>query len=272
MLVELDAVEAAVARYVEVNENKLGRKGRASDLLTSRGVFIGNEEIAALKSLVAALPEAAGVDHLPALRAAIGQLGYIPLPRLVSGCVDSLSSLAKELKKPTPAVQICDSNIGFTSQFAEALKSSLMHVVRNSMDHGIETPEERLRAGKPPAGTLSFTCERRDDELELHVSDDGRGLALPALFRKGVSLGLFQADDKPSRQAVADMVFRSGLSTAGQVTQVSGRGVGMDAARAFLAEQGAGVAIVLLNEATELGFAPFKFVIRVPAAAFRARS
>jgi HPt (histidine-containing phosphotransfer) domain-containing protein len=272
MLAELDAVEAAVARYVDVNENKLGRKGRASDLLTSRGVFVGNDEIATLKSLVAALPEATGAGDLPALRAAIGQLGYIPLPRLVSGCVDSLSSLAKELKKPTPTVQICDSNVGFTSQFAEALKSSLMHVVRNSMDHGIETPEERLQAGKPPAGTLSFTCERRGDELELHVSDDGRGLALQALFRKGVSLGLFQPDDKPPRQAVADIVFRSGLSTAGEVTQVSGRGVGMDAARAFLADQGAGVAIVLLNEGAELGFAPFKFVIRVPAIAFRARS
>jgi chemotaxis protein histidine kinase CheA len=140
------------------------------------------------------------------------------------------------------------------------------------MDHGIEMPEERLQAGKPPAGTLRFICQRHDDQLELQVSDDGRGLALHALFRKGVSLGLFQADDKPTRQAVADIVFRSGLSTAGQVTQVSGRGVGMDAARAFLTEQGASVAIVLLDEATELGFAPFQFVIRVPAPAFRFRS
>jgi HPt (histidine-containing phosphotransfer) domain-containing protein len=272
MLTELDAVEAAVARYVEVNENKLGRKGRAADLLTSRGVFVGNDEIATLKSLVAALPEATGASNLSSLRATIGHLGYIPLQRLVSGCVDSLSSLAKELNKPTPIVQFVDSDIGFTSQFAEALKSSLIHVVRNSMDHGIEMPEERLRAGKPPAGTLSFTCQRHDDQLELHVSDDGRGLALHALFRKGVSLGLFQAADKPPRQAVADIVFRSGLSTASQVSQVSGRGVGMDAARAFLAEQGAGVAIELLDEATELGFAPFQFVISVPAAAFRARS
>lgn len=147
-----------------------------------------------------------------------------------------------------------------------------MHVVRNSMDHGIELPEERLRANKPAAGTISFSCERRDEQLELHVRDDGRGLALHSLFRKGVSLGLFHADDQPPRQVVADMVFRSGLSTAGQVSQVSGRGVGMDAARAFLTEQGASVAIVLLDEATQLGFAPFEFVIRVPAAAFRARS
>ncbi len=147
MLLELDAVEAAVTRYVEVNENKLGRKGRASDLLTSRGVFVGNDEIATLKSLVGALPEASGAQDLAGLRAAIGQLGYIPLQRLVSGCVDSLSSLAKELDKPTPTVQILDSDIGFTSQFAEALKSSLMHVVRNSMDHGIELPEERFARG-----------------------------------------------------------------------------------------------------------------------------
>ena len=272
MLAELDAVEAAVARYVEVNENKLGRKGRAADLLTARGVFVGNDEIATLKSLAASLPEASEDRYLSTLRAAIGQLGFIPLRRLVSGCVDSLSSLAKELQKPTPTVQFADGDIGFTGQFAEALKSSLMHVVRNSMDHGIELPEERLRVNKPAAGTISFTCERRDEQLELHVRDDGRGLALHSLFRKGVALGLFHADDKPPRQVVADMVFRSGLSTAGQVSQVSGRGVGMDAARAFLAEQGASVAIVLLDEATELNFAPFKFVIRVPAAAFRARS
>ena len=154
MLAELDAVQAAVARYVEVNENKLGRKGRAADLLTARGVFVGNDEIATLKSLAASLPEASEDRYLSTLRAAISQLGFIPLRRLVSGCVDSLSSLAKELNKPTPTVQFADSDIGFTGQFAEALKSSLMHVVRNSMDHGIELPEERLRANKPAAGTL----------------------------------------------------------------------------------------------------------------------
>jgi len=272
MLVELDAVEAAVARYVAVNEQKLGRKGRASDLLTTRGVFVGNDDIATLQSLVASLPESAGDGNLSELRAAIGHLGYIPLRRLISGCLDSLSSLANELKKPAPSVQIADGGVGLTSQFAEALKSALLHVVRNSMDHGIELPEERLRAGKPPAGTLNFTCERRGEELELHVGDDGRGLALHVLFDKGVAAGLFQANERPTRQAVADIIFRSGLSTSGQVTQVSGRGVGMDAARAFLAEHGASISIVLLDEATQLGFAPFKFIVRVPAAAFRARS
>ncbi len=235
-------------------------------------MFIGNDELETLKSLVAALPPTAGARELATLGAAINQLGYIPLQRLASGCVDSLSSLARELHKPAPSVQIVDGDIGFTSKFAEALKSSLMHVVRNSMDHGIETPEERLRDGKPAAGTIRLTCKQHDGQLELQVADDGRGLALHALFRKGVALGLFQADERPSRQTVADIVFRSGLSTAGQVTQVSGRGVGMDAARAFLAEQGASVAIELLNEATEMWFAPFRFVIRIPAAAFRARS
>ncbi len=265
LLDELKAVELAVARYVDVNENKLGRKGRAGDLLTTRGVFVANDDIAKLKSMIAGM-NAPGNDFI-ALRDAVKQLGFIPLQRLVSGAVDSLSSLAKELEKPTPTVQIRNGDVGFTAQFAEALKSSLMHMFRNSMDHGIEKSADRLRAGKPEAGQLEVDCIRNKEQVELHIRDDGRGLALHHLFRKGVSLGLFTADDKPPRQAVADIIFQAGLSTAEAVTQVSGRGVGMDAVRAFLQEQGASASIVLLDKNEDLNFAPFKFVLSIPLAA-----
>jgi two-component system chemotaxis sensor kinase CheA len=87
------------------------------------------------------------------------------------------------------------------------------------------------------------------------------------LFEKGCAAGVFAPADRPAPQAVAELIFRSGLSTATQVTQVSGRGVGMDAVRTFLSEHGAAVRVELAETGAELGFTPFEFVIDVPKAA-----
>ena len=238
MLAELAAVETALSRYVNINENKLGRKGRASDLLTTRGSFVANEQLEHLRSMVAALSAARPGYDLGRLRQAIDGLGLIPLQRLVTGAVDSLSSLAAELEKPTPTLDMTSDDLAVNGQFAEALKSSLMHLLRNSLDHGIETPGERHLVNKPERGTVRVDCIRGGEKLELHVSDDGRGLALHKLYESGLAAGIFNTSARPSAQEVAEIIFRSGLSTASQVTQVSGRGVGMEAVRTFLAEPG----------------------------------
>jgi two-component system chemotaxis sensor kinase CheA len=217
--------------------------------------------------MAAALAGPQASPELLQLRKAIDQLGLISLSRLVSGAVDSLSSLASELHKPTPTIDLVHGDIAFNSQFAEALKSCLMHIVRNSLDHGIEAPAERLKASKPGQGKLRFACERVGDRVQLHISDDGRGLALHKLYEKGVASGLFGTGEQPTRDAVADVIFRSGLSTSEAVTQVSGRGVGMDAVRTFLKEQGASIRIALKESGQKLGFAPFEFIVDVPLAA-----
>ncbi|MGO9991089.1 MAG: Hpt domain-containing protein [Steroidobacteraceae bacterium] len=266
---ELEAVEATVAQYVKVNEDKLGRKGRAGDLLTTRGAFIGNDQLAELRSMAAALTGAHPEADVVMLRQTIDRLGLVALSRIVSGSADSLSSLASGMNKPTPAVEIVSGDIAFTSQFAETLKSCCMHIFRNSLDHGIEAPEERISAKKSAQGKIRFACERHADHVELRIGDDGQGLALHKLYEKGLANGLFAADDHPTRGAVAELIFRSGLSTAAQVTQVSGRGVGMDAVRTFLKEQGATIRIAINEPAgTELGFTPFEFVIHVPVPAY----
>jgi HPt (histidine-containing phosphotransfer) domain-containing protein len=269
LLTELDAVKAAVAQYVKVNEDTLGRKGRAADLLTARGAFVGNDQLAALRSMAATLTRAHPGTDFVQMQNTIDQLGLVALSRIVSGSADSLSSLASEMKKPTPAVDIVNGDIAFNSQFAETLKSCCMHIFRNALDHGIEAPAERILANKPAQGKLHFVCERHADHLELHIGDDGQGLALHKLYDKGVANGLFNTNERPTRDAVADIIFHSGLSTAAQVTQVSGRGVGMDAVRTFLGEQGATIRIALKEPTgAELGFAPFEFLIHVPAAAY----
>lgn len=268
LLAELKEVDSAVARYIGVNEDKLGRKGRASDLLTTRGSFVANEQLAQLRSMAAALADSRPDPGVAQLRLAIDGLGLISLQRLVSGSVDSLSSLASELKKPTPRVDIAGGEFAFNSSFAEALKSSFMHILRNSLDHGIEAPEERLRVNKPAQGDVRFACIRRGTQVELHVSDDGRGLALHKLYEQGVAAGIFNATQRPTPEAVAELIFRSGLSTSSKVTQVSGRGVGMEAVRTFLKEQGANIRIGLQGSDTGQGYVPFEFIIEVPATAW----
>ncbi len=267
MLSELEAVEAAIARFVGVNEEKLGRKGRAAELLTSRGCFVGNDELAKLRAMTASLAATHPGAVTARLRKAVDELGLISLERLVSGSVDALASLAAELKKPTPAVDVAHGGFGFNNQFAEALKSSFVHILRNSLDHGIESPEERRAASKPEQGCVRFSCVRRADRIELRISDDGRGLALHRLYEKGLAAGLFDGAHRPTREQVADLIFRSGLSTATAVTQVSGRGVGMDAVRTFLKQQGATIRIELLGSAADFAYTPFEFVIEVPATA-----
>jgi two-component system chemotaxis sensor kinase CheA len=198
MLTGLDAIEAAVTHYVKVNEDTLGRKGRGSDLLTTRGAFVDNDQLAELRSKAAALTGAHPRADVVQLQNTIDKLGVIALPRLVSGSVDSLSSLASELKKPPPAVEIVNGDIAFNSQFAEALKSCCMHLLRNSLDHGIEAPADRIRANKPEQGKVRFSCEGHGDQVELHISDDGQGLALHKLYEKGLASGLFSAVSAPS--------------------------------------------------------------------------
>jgi HPt (histidine-containing phosphotransfer) domain-containing protein len=268
LLAELDSVQSAVAHYLSINEEKLGRKGRASDLFTTRGVFVGNDTLAELRSMGEGLARPLTADEAARMRKAIDQLGLVPLNRIVSGSVDSISSLANELQKPAPAVDLADGDIAFNSSFAEALKGCLMHMVRNSLDHGIEAPADRVRAGKPEQGRLRIHCTRKADRVELRISDDGRGLALHELHAKGVAAGLFEESDKPTRQAVADLLFLAGVSTSNQVTQVSGRGVGMDAVRTFLSEQGASVRVALAGAQPGLNFVPFEFVIEIPRTAY----
>jgi len=264
---ELDLVESAISRYAEVSEDTLGRKGRALDLLTNQGAFVGHEQLGELRSLVTAL-DSGEEERFNILKRAVDRLGLVNLGRIISSAADSLSSLSKELGKPTPTVELEGCDLAVNTRFAEALKSSLMHILRNSLDHGIEGRAERVSSHKPEQGRVRVTATRAGAGIELRLSDDGRGLALHKLHDRGLSEGIFTAGQKPTRATVADMIFRPGLSTSETLTQVSGRGVGMDAVRTFLKEQGASIKIVLDDpDGLKMDFAPFGFIIDIPEAA-----
>lgn len=110
----------------------------------------------------------------------------------------------------------------------EKLADPLTHIVRNSVDHGIEKPADRIAAGKTPEGTLKLNAVHRSGNVVIEITDDGKGLDLARVKAKGIEAGLLSANDEPSIEQLHALVMAPGFSTAAEVTDVSGRGVGMD--------------------------------------------
>ena len=113
----------------------------------------------------------------------------------------------------------------------DQLNDPLVHLIRNSMDHGIETPEVRLAAGKRPAGTIHISARHSGANVLIRISDDGRGLDVDAVRARAVEQGLIDGDARLSEAEIFSLILAPGFSTAREVTAVSGRGVGMDVVR-----------------------------------------
>ncbi len=113
---------------------------------------------------------------------------------------------------------------------AEELSDPIMHMVRNSIDHGIESPEERAAAGKPPVARVRLAAYHHGGQIVVEVGDDGRGLDREGILRKAQQRGLVEGNDHTDTE-VFNLIFEPGFSTASKVTDVSGRGVGMDVVR-----------------------------------------
>jgi two-component system chemotaxis sensor kinase CheA len=127
----------------------------------------------------------------------------------------------------------------------EAIRDPLTHVLRNAIDHGLETPDRRVRAGKPAEGRLSLRAFHEGGEVNIEVADDGGGVDLFAIKRKALEHGLITSDQARdmSEQELMELIFLPGFSTATTVTNTSGRGVGMDVVRTNIAKIGGKVIV-----------------------------
>jgi two-component system chemotaxis sensor kinase CheA len=125
----------------------------------------------------------------------------------------------------------------------EAIKDPLVHLVRNACDHGIETPEERARAGKPPQGKLALRAYHEGGQVNIEISDDGAGIDVARVREKAVEKGILRPEqaEKLSDREALNLIFQPGFSTATAVTNVSGRGVGMDVVKSHIEKIGGAV-------------------------------
>lgn len=180
--------------------------------------------------------------HTRELQESVMQIRMVPIsfsfsrfPRLVH---DLSSKLGKkiELKMSGESTEVDKTVI-------EKIGDPLVHLVRNSLDHGIEKPDERVAAGKPETGTVHLSASHRGGNIVIEIRDDGRGLPRDKILRKAVERGLVKAEDHLSDKDVYDLIFQPGFSTADQISDVSGRGVGMDVVRRNINELGGAIEI-----------------------------
>jgi two-component system chemotaxis sensor kinase CheA len=128
----------------------------------------------------------------------------------------------------------------------EAIKDPLAHLVRNAIDHGIETPRERAESGKPDEGLIRVRAYHEGGQVTIEVADDGRGIGIAAIRSKAVEQGLIAAEQagRMTERQLIDLLFVPGFSTADHVTTVSGRGVGMDVVRTNIERVGGSIDVV----------------------------
>ena len=163
------------------------------------------------------------------LQASALELRVVPIDTILNRFPRVVRTLAHEQGKNV-RLTLEGRDVRVDKSMVELLVDPLMHMVRNAVDHGIETPDERARAGKPVQASVTLGAVQRGGEVQVQVSDDGRGLNEAAILEKAVSRGLASAAEasrlKPHE--IHRFIFAPGFSTAAKVTETSGRGVGMD--------------------------------------------
>jgi two-component system chemotaxis sensor kinase CheA len=160
---------------------------------------------------------------------------WAKLPRMVR-------DLALELGKKLD-LRMLGADTELDRQVLEMIKDPLTHMVRNSADHGIERPADRLAAGKPEHGTITLNAYHEGGHIVIEIGDDGRGLPLDKIKKKAVANGLASEAELASMtdQQIQQFIFKAGFSTASEVTSVSGRGVGMDVVRTNIEKIGGAI-------------------------------
>jgi hypothetical protein len=190
----------------------------------------------------------------------VHELQVIPLRELLD--LAQLPALARELDKIPPQIQIDDQKIPLTEDEIDTLRECFGHLLRNAMDHGLETADERRKANKSEQG--SVTVRMLDDETHwtIIMEDDGRGLHLTRLREKALARGLNPCVGNDS--AAAHLIFEAELSTRDEVSMISGRGIGMDAVHHAITSLGGTIEVELLPGAKAPGHSMFALHIRLP--------
>ena len=166
----------------------------------------------------------------------------VPFDSLVPSLRRTLRQAAQELNKRAQ-LKVEGAQGEMDRNLLERMKAPFEHMMRNALAHGIETPEERLVAGKPLDGTVGIQVSREATEVVLRVSDDGRGLDRDAIRRKAIERGLLKPDVQLSDRDLYGFILETGFSTAETVTQLAGRGVGMDVVHSEIKQLGGSLAI-----------------------------
>jgi two-component system, chemotaxis family, sensor kinase CheA len=248
-------VAAAVASAPVVSaETKPSTKKPAASESTSIRVGIDKVdtlinmvgELVITQSMLGQLGDDFEMNYLPKLREGLSQLEQntrelqesvmrirmLPISFAFSRFPRMVRDLSRRLDKKIE-LQLIGEQTELDKTVMEKIGDPLVHLVRNALDHGIEQPEERLQSGKSETGLITLNAYHQGGNVVIEITDDGKGLDRDRILQKAVENGLVQAGDAASmtNEHIYDMIFQPGFSTAQEVSDVSGRGVGMDVVR-----------------------------------------
>jgi len=253
--------EAERVGYEDFDPLEMDRHSQLQQL--SRALFESASDLLDLKETLAARNRDAETLLLQQARVntelqeGLMRTRMVPFDRLVPRLRRIVRQVAGELGKQVEfTVGNADGEMDRT--VLERIVAPLEHMLRNAVDHGIERPEQRLAAGKAEAGNIRLTLGREGGDILLILSDDGGGIKLDAVRRKALERGMMDAESDLSDHEILQFILEAGFSTAEHVTQISGRGVGMDVAHSEIKQLGGSMTIESTpGEGT-------RFLIRLP--------
>jgi two-component system, chemotaxis family, sensor kinase CheA len=172
---------------------------------------------------------------LDELHKCVLKIRMVPVEQLFRRFPRVVRDVAKQCGKDV-ALEVSGQNTDLDKGILDSLSEPLMHLVRNAVDHGIESADERLTVGKPARGTVYLNAYHQGTQVVIEVRDDGRGINLALVRTRAVEKGILKAEEaqRLADQEVLNLIFESGFSTASEITEVSGRGIGMDVVRTVM--------------------------------------
>ena len=227
--VDLDRVDRLINVVGElvIQQAMLSQRVLESGLARSSGIALGLEDLELLTREIQ--------DSVMAIRAQPVKSVFQRMPRLVREVADMVS---KQVRLVTAGE---DTEVDKT--VVERLAEPITHMLRNAIDHGLETPEERVAAGKPAEGAVRLAALHRSGRIVIEISDDGRGINRERVKKIAVDKGLIAADAPLTDEQIDNLIFAPGFSTAAVVSDISGRGVGMDVVKRSIQALGGRISI-----------------------------
>jgi HPt (histidine-containing phosphotransfer) domain-containing protein len=243
LLKDLMAVKDLLDAYQSLSQNKLGRDGSGRLGITPEYA----ESLTYFFSLVEKFGGTELRQGVKPLRKVIEDLTLMRAESIFREVLADADMLARDLQKEYPRIESDDQGILLTPAGQNLVRQTFVHLVRNTMDHGIETAAERTAVGKNAAGLLTVQLQVVKNELIIQYSDDGAGLNLAALKELARAKGLLRPDSQFSPLETAWIIFEPGLSTCQVTSEISGRGVGMSAVKEYIEHAKGSVHIRLVD-------------------------
>jgi len=265
LLNELGEAKGLIDIYYKIYQEKL-MNNEENGVFMDEALYVKGKELLSLVDINDKKSLENGIESIKNVMRAIGT---DTIDTVLDGIKKSMPDMASHLNKEPPNLIVKDNGVRLLPEISSKLENILTHCYRNSIDHGIEPAAERIVAGKNPIGTISLEAFQKKEWVIFRLYDDGYGLDLDRIREKALQQQLINENDQFTDLELGNLIFHSGLSTVDAVTNISGRGVGMDAIQQFVHELAGHIELIFIGEASAVNHRrPFEIRISLPNESF----